>query len=257
MSAWNFIDLTGMHFGRLTVISRGPDHISPSAKQVQWYCKCSCGNPELILVNSSRLRTGHTRSCGCFALEIRKEQNKKHNRFEIQDDYVIGYTSPETGELPFVFDRDMLDQVSQFYWDKANGYISTTSRSNGKSLYLHRLVMSAGKGELVDHINHDLSDNRRCNLRIATKAENAFNSKPHRNNSSGVTGVNWNKKNKKWEARIKTSGKTRYIGSFQNIQDAIEARRKAEYEFHGEFSFLHSQTIAAPPVIATESPSHS
>lgn len=60
-------DLTGKKFGKLTVVKRGDDYVSPSgAKRVQWLCKCDCGNENLILVAANNLTSGHTKSCGCL-----------------------------------------------------------------------------------------------------------------------------------------------------------------------------------------------
>ena len=70
------IDLTNQQFGRLTVIERGPN----IGRAVAWYCKCSCGNPEKILVRSDHLRRREISSCGCLHKEIFSniaKQNKK------------------------------------------------------------------------------------------------------------------------------------------------------------------------------------
>lgn len=60
-----FKDITGMKFGHLTVIERAPDKIVCGEKVVHWYCKCDCGNPEMVSVSGHNLRNGHTTSCGC------------------------------------------------------------------------------------------------------------------------------------------------------------------------------------------------
>lgn len=58
-----FIDLTGMRFGRLTVLKRSPD----TRKRVKWICQCECGN--ITAVATSQLKSGHTQSCGCLQKE--------------------------------------------------------------------------------------------------------------------------------------------------------------------------------------------
>ena len=63
-----FVDLTGRRFGRLTVIGRAEDYISPTGKKtVRWMCKCDCGRSVTVLRNS--LLSGHTLSCGCLQRE--------------------------------------------------------------------------------------------------------------------------------------------------------------------------------------------
>lgn len=69
------IDLTGQIFHRLTVLGRGPDYISPSGKRsAQWWCICSCPEHKIILVRSNNLKSGNTKSCGCW----KSEQSRKH-----------------------------------------------------------------------------------------------------------------------------------------------------------------------------------
>jgi hypothetical protein len=103
----------------------------------------------------------------------------------------------------------------------------------------HRVawVMMTGNwpDNFVDHINRIRSDNRFVNLREATKAENAQNTDLPSNNTSGYKGVVWHKPNKNWCAQIFINKKHIHLGSFENLQDAINARIEAEKEF-----FTHS-----------------
>ena len=74
-------DLTGKTFGRLTVIERYDDYVSPSGqRQAQWVCECSCDQHNIIIVRGSHLKTGRTTSCGCVAKEMIKERNITHGR---------------------------------------------------------------------------------------------------------------------------------------------------------------------------------
>jgi len=67
------IDLIGQKFGRLTVIERAPDHITPSGhKEVMWVCKCECGG--IKIARGTKLRSGDVRSCGCLQKEIQEER---------------------------------------------------------------------------------------------------------------------------------------------------------------------------------------
>jgi hypothetical protein len=103
----------------------------------------------------------------------------------------------------------------------------------------HRVawVMMTGNwpDNFVDHINRIRSDNRFVNLREATKAENAQNTDLPSNNTSGYKGVVWHKPNRNWCAQIFINKKHIHLGSFENLQDAINARIEAEKEF-----FTHS-----------------
>lgn len=75
------IDLTGMKFGKLTVIKRAENYISPcGSKSAQWLCKCECGNEKVI--KASALRKGATKSCGCIWYEQVACGNKTHGMSE-------------------------------------------------------------------------------------------------------------------------------------------------------------------------------
>lgn len=102
-------------------------------------------------------------------------------------------------------------------------------------LMMHRLIMDAPAGSVVDHINGDGLDNRRENLRIATHAENLRNSRLSCRNTSGVKGVCWDKGHKKWAAFISVSGKVHRLGRFSDKGDAARAYAEASRRLHGEF----------------------
>lgn len=108
----------------------------------------------------------------------------------------------------------------------------------------HRVIMSAPSGMQVDHINGNTLDNRRCNLRICTSAENGRNRKPRKGGSSGYKGVCWNKPAQKWQARIMVGGKSISLGYFDDEVEAARAYDAAACEFHGDFARLNFQASA-------------
>jgi len=105
---------------------------------------------------------------------------------------------------------------------------------SGKMTRVHKFVMNS-KIE-TDHINGVVSDNRRCNLRLCTHSQNLCNQKVSTANKSGVTGVFFNTGKGMWQADIKRYGKSHYLGRFIDKQDAINARKKAEPKYFGEFA---------------------
>ena len=85
--------------------------------------------------------------------------------------------------------------------------------------------------EHVDHINHDRTDNRIDNLRSATRTDNNRNMSRSKANTSGVTGVNWHKAAKNWQARIYVEGECVVLGYFNDIVEAASARKHAEIKY--------------------------
>jgi hypothetical protein len=84
----------------------------------------------------------------------------------------------------------------------------------------------------VDHINHIRTDNRLLNLREVSGAkENSRNTTLPKNNTSGRIGVCWNAHAGKWHSRIKVNQQTISLGYFSSIEEASEARTKAERRF--------------------------
>lgn len=110
--------------------------------------------------------------------------------------------------------------------------------SKQEKIYMHRLLICAPKGMEVDHINGDKIDNRRNNLRICNRDQNAKNSGLSKKNKSGHIGVVFEKQGgyERWAAFISIDNKLCRIGSFLNKQEAIEARIKAEKKHYGEYS---------------------
>lgn len=114
-------------------------------------------------------------------------------------------------------------------------------RINGKMYYVHRIIFKLCTGEepdLIDHINGNSLDNRLENLRSVDNTTNSRNAKRNKNNTSGITGVSWSKLLNKWEAYIWDNSIKLNLGSFSDLNEAIEVRKKAEqrlnyHENHG------------------------
>jgi len=87
----------------------------------------------------------------------------------------------------------------------------------------------------IDHINGEKADNRLENLREATNAENLQNRGAPTNNSSGHKGVSWNKRDRRWTARIGAGGEKIHIGNFLSLEEAAAARAEVAKRLHGDF----------------------
>lgn len=109
-------------------------------------------------------------------------------------------------------------------------------RVHGHKFPLHRVILLIVNNEwprgTVDHIDGNGINNRLCNLRIVSHGENLKNKRRQSNNISGVTGVSFSQKRKRWVVQINTSpGIKTYVGSFLTLDEAIVARRTAQKTF--------------------------
>ena len=111
-------------------------------------------------------------------------------------------------------------------------------RISGAIYLTHRIiwlwVTGAWPVDQIDHLNHVRDDNRWANIREATSTVNGRNRSINCDNTSGATGVNWEKCANKWRARIRVNYKKISLGTFTNKKDAIAAREAAnvKYGFH-------------------------
>lgn len=114
------------------------------------------------------------------------------------------------------------------------GYFIVIERGVG-GVALHRILTSAPRGMVVDHINGDTLDNRRKNLRVCLSGQNTKNSKKYRGRTSsaykGVTKVP-----KGWRAQIMCDYKKQNLGTFETELDAALAYDRAAIEKFGEFA---------------------
>jgi len=136
-------------------------------------------------------------------------------------------------------DDDDYEWLNQYTWHIGKGYAARarwlSDGDGGKRIMMHRQIMSAQKGEIIDHIDRNRKNNQRSNLRICSYAENARNHKVLKCNKSGVTGVTWNKQNQKWIVIITINKERLYLGLYSSFEEAVNVRKKAEIEYFGEF----------------------
>jgi hypothetical protein len=140
--------------------------------------------------------------------------------------------------------------LNTFNWcPKGNGpriyAVRITARSNNtiKTLSMHREIMKAPAGLLVDHRNRNTLDNRRGNLRLATHTENQRNKgKTSAKTTSRFKGVRFRKdrsRRKRWEGRIFVNGKRILLGYFMTEEEAAKAYDEAAKKYFGEFASLN------------------
>jgi hypothetical protein len=143
------------------------------------------------------------------------------------------------GKVSLVDDDDF-GRVSKFKWHANwNNYNWYAKRSftGGRQESLHHFIFGVGNGVMLDHINGESLDNRKSNLRICNKMQNAGNSRKRIDGcSSKYKGVGWNKRTHRWIVRIRMGGERKYIGSFLNEDDAGRAYDAEASKYFGVFS---------------------
>jgi hypothetical protein len=114
-----------------------------------------------------------------------------------------------------------------------------TAHGKTKLVRLHREILKPPKGLVVDHRNGNTLDNRRDNLRLATKAQNMQNRRKRKNTSSRFIGVSFDKNYKKWVTQIVYQGNKKWLGRFDSEIEAAKVYDNAAKKYHGDFARLN------------------
>jgi hypothetical protein len=139
---------------------------------------------------------------------------------------------PLTQGASALVDESDFEMLSRFRWYLHSAGYAATKRARA---YMHRMILLPDPGQYVDHINGNKLDNRRCNLRVCTMAENLAAGTFKRGLSSSYRGVCWSKREGKWLAQI---AKTR-LGMFADEEEAARAYDAAAADRYGEFARLN------------------
>lgn len=127
-------------------------------------------------------------------------------------------------DLYTLVSNEDFNELNRYKWHLGSqGYVRTQI-SRGRFAYMHKLVNKTPETFDTDHINRDKLDNRRENLRTATRSLNTRNSPLRIDNTSGHKGIDFYKRIKKWRVRVGAKG----LGYFANLEEAITAREIAE-----------------------------
>jgi len=171
---------------------------------------------ELGLKNDFEIRGDTT------AIIIRRKNGKIYEALIDTEDL------PRAQEFPNTWCLLWSPDLQGFY---VHGYLG---KENGRRIwvYLHRWLLNAPKGTVVDHINHDTLDNRRSNLRLINNSGNRQNLRgATRISSSGVRGVYWKARDRKWAARVRVNGQEVFFKLFDDLDTAAREVAKARAKY--------------------------
>lgn len=216
-------DFSGLKFGKLTVVRI--HEIKALKRNVAfWECKCDCGGKKIV--SSHGLVSGSTKSCGCLIKEInRPGANKKPNEIIDYGDY-YGIILNNTSNIAFIDKQDLVFIKYGSIYESRNGY--ATLHYLGKERFLHRIIFNMAdnydKNIQIDHINHNRLDNRRCNLRVVSPYENAFNAKKKLDNKIAIKHRNIYPSGKSFKVSIGHKGKYLYLGVYKTLEQALKVR---------------------------------
>lgn len=214
----------GQRFGKVVVLrevdrkiyTREKDGKTIKHKARMVECRCDCGRIFVTRL-SNFTKQVKVRSCGCG-------QNKE-TPYEICGEVTKIYSS--NNKIALIDTEDLPKIVHFRFWCDKKGYFRCLRRKY--RIALHRIITNCPKGLYVDHINHNPSDNRKCNLRICEPWQNALNKK-------NVKGI-WKTKYNTFVAEIRFNNQRIRLGSFKTEAEALKARKEAEIKYFGEFRY--------------------
>lgn len=202
----NKLNLASQRFGKLIAIKDTGKRYRGLAI---WQCKCDCGNT--CEVTSNHLRTGHTTSCGCRLGNRNDLTNQRFGRLVVKE-----YVGRVNNNTMWKCICDCGNEV----------VVNAYSLRNGKT---------RSCGCLNTEVRSSTAKDRFGFVDGTTLSSISSSRKINKNNSTGVRGVSFDKKRKKWVAQITFQRKNYCLGRFDKKEDAINARLEGEERFFGKY----------------------
>ena len=193
-------DLTNQHFGRLTVL--GDVGKRTSRGRVLWHCLCECGT--VTFVRGDHLKNGRIKSCGCL------NDEKRHERFK-------DLTNTETDNFKII-DR-AYSKNQRVYWNCICKHCG-----NHTELQSNQIERYSSCG-----CKHNRSSKER--MAEISDPESLKTNKPTAKSTTGVRGVYYSKRKKRYQVFINVDKKPKYLGSYASLEEATKIRREAEEEY--------------------------
>lgn len=139
-----------------------------------------------------------------------------------------------------IIDNEDYAELSKYKWCacvKPNRVYAQRRNSENKIVYMHRQIMKYPK-KAIDHINRNGLDNRKINLREASRSENGQNCGPRKRKHGKYKGTE--KAGNRWQARIRVNWKRISLGMFKTEEEAALAYNRAALKFFGDSAFINN-----------------
>ena len=155
-------------------------------------------------------------------------------RYDIFDDHAEIYVKNKGEFVKALIDLDDVDKCKNFgIWSISKaGYIMNCATG----MYLHRFVMNCPSDKEVDHIYHNLLDNRKSQLRFATSSEQKINTGLRVDNKSGHRGVSWSEERQKWVVGVKKDN-VRISKRFDTYEEACHYADTIQEKMHSDYRY--------------------
>lgn len=193
------VDITGQKFGMLTAIEPTDQRKN---KKIVWRCLCDCGRE--VFATAKDLRSGNTQTCG------------KHGREDL--------TGQRFGRLTALY---LLEEM------RGRNACWHCRCDCGNEIDVPTRYLKSGNTRSCGCLNRESRPTPSDT--IEGTRTSSLGDKPPVTNTSGVRGVSWSKRDKKWEAYIKFKGTFHHLGHYRNIDDAAKARKRAEEKYFQPF----------------------
>lgn len=204
------------------------EYVSPKGiKLKKALYSCSCGG--FLVAIENNVNKGNTKSCGCHKERIVKE-------FLVENIKGLNKTHGLCGTPIYKIWNNLIqrctNQVTIGYEDYGGRGITVCDRWLNSFEAFYEDMGDIPKNMSLDRINVNKSY---CpeNCRWVTSSEQNFNKRQQSNNSSGKTGVSWNKKNEKWEVELRVNKHRLRLGLYEDFELAVFVREEAELKYYG------------------------
>ena len=171
-------------------------------------------------------------------------QKSKLNKFEVIENYVKIYAKYKEKQYEIIVDKDIFFNKIQPLGVAISVYKETKykmpypyfqDKGTRKKIKLHRFIMNAKEGEIIDHISGNVLDNRLQNLRKVDSVQNLQNTNAQRNSKSGVKGVSWCESRKLWRGLVQINGKRKRVIETKDFYKCCEAVEKYRFDAMNEY----------------------